>query len=155
MMGPGSTSSTRRMALLSRPWLRRRSTTGSLPSTRQRPQRPAGVPSPREKAEFLRRAWELMTERQDDLAALITLENGKALADARSEVVYASEFFRWYSEEVVRIQGTLETAPSGANRILVTHQPVGACLLITPWNFPAAMATRKVAPALAAALRSC
>ncbi|MEF2978575.1 NAD-dependent succinate-semialdehyde dehydrogenase [Subtercola sp. YIM 133946] len=106
--------------------------------------------APRQKAEILRRAWELMTERQDDLAALITLENGKALGDAKGEVAYAAEFFRWYSEEAVRIQGTVETAPSGTNRILVTHQPVGVCLLITPWNFPAAMATRKIAPALAA-----
>ncbi|MCS5735156.1 NAD-dependent succinate-semialdehyde dehydrogenase [Herbiconiux daphne] len=106
--------------------------------------------APRQKAEILRRAFELMIERQDDLARLITLENGKALTDARSEVVYAAEFFRWYSEEAVRIQGTVETAPSGANRIVVVHQPVGVALLITPWNFPAAMATRKIGPALAA-----
>ncbi len=106
--------------------------------------------APRQKAEILRRAFELMIERQEDLARLITMENGKALADSRSEVAYAAEFFRWYSEEAVRIQGTLETAPSGANRILVLHQPVGVALLITPWNFPAAMATRKIGPALAA-----
>jgi succinate-semialdehyde dehydrogenase/glutarate-semialdehyde dehydrogenase len=106
--------------------------------------------APRAKGEILRRAFELMIERQEDLARLITLENGKALADARSEVAYAAEFFRWYSEEAVRIQGTLETAPSGTNRIMVTHQPVGVALLITPWNFPAAMATRKIGPALAA-----
>ncbi|HEX3589143.1 MAG TPA: NAD-dependent succinate-semialdehyde dehydrogenase [Pseudonocardiaceae bacterium] len=106
--------------------------------------------APRAKAEILRTAFELMTARADDLAALISLENGKALADARGEVAYAAEFFRWYSEEAVRIGGTLATAPSGNNRILVTHQPVGICVLVTPWNFPAAMATRKIGPALAA-----
>ncbi|MCU1475355.1 MAG: putative succinate-semialdehyde dehydrogenase [Subtercola sp.] len=105
---------------------------------------------PRVKSEILRTAFELMIERREALAALITLENGKALADARAEVTYAAEFFRWYAEEAVRLQGTLETAPGGANRILVIRQPVGVCLLITPWNFPAAMATRKIAPALAA-----
>jgi succinate-semialdehyde dehydrogenase/glutarate-semialdehyde dehydrogenase len=91
-----------------------------------------------------------MIERSEELARLITLENGKALPDARGEVAYAAEFFRWYSEEAVRIQGSIETAPGGTNRILVIHQPVGVCLLITPWNFPAAMATRKIGPALAA-----
>jgi succinate-semialdehyde dehydrogenase / glutarate-semialdehyde dehydrogenase len=106
--------------------------------------------SPRERAEILRRAWELMTEQADDLARLVTLENGKALADARGEVAYAAEFFRWYSEEAVRAVGQLTTAPSGANKIMVVHQPVGICVLVTPWNFPAAMATRKIGPALAA-----
>lgn len=106
--------------------------------------------APRAKGEILRKAFELMIERREELATLITLENGKSLTDARAEVTYAAEFFRWYSEEAVRIQGTLETAPSGTNRILVTHQPVGVALLITPWNFPAAMATRKIGPALAA-----
>jgi len=106
--------------------------------------------APRRKGEILRRAFEIMIARKEGLARLITLENGKALADARSEIVYAAEFFRWYSEEAVRIRGTLETAPSGSNRIIVTHQPVGVALLITPWNFPAAMATRKIGPALAA-----
>lgn len=106
--------------------------------------------APRERAEILRRAWQLMVARSDEFAALISLENGKALTDARGEVAYAAEFFRWYSEEAVRIAGTLATAPSGTNRILVEHQPVGICVLVTPWNFPAAMATRKIAPALAA-----
>jgi succinate-semialdehyde dehydrogenase / glutarate-semialdehyde dehydrogenase len=106
--------------------------------------------SPRERAEILRRAWELMTEQADDLAKLVTLENGKALADAKGEVTYAAEFFRWYSEEAVRAVGQLMTAPSGANKIMVLEQPVGICVLVTPWNFPAAMATRKIGPALAA-----
>jgi succinate-semialdehyde dehydrogenase/glutarate-semialdehyde dehydrogenase len=98
----------------------------------------------------LRRSWELLTERADDLARLITLENGKVLAEAKGEITYAAEFFRWFSEEAVRLSGQLTTAPSGANRILVVHQPVGVAFLVTPWNFPAAMATRKIAPALAA-----
>jgi len=109
--------------------------------------------SPRERAEILRRAWELMTEQADDLAKLVTLENGKALADAKGEVAYAAEFFRWYSEEAVRAVGQLMTAPSGANKIMVLQQPVGICVLVTPWNFPAAMATRKIGPALAAGRR--
>lgn len=106
--------------------------------------------APRRRAEVLRRAFELMTERSEDLARLISLENGKALADARGEVAYAAEFFRWYSEEAVRAAGSVMTAPSGTNRILVLQQPVGICVLVTPWNFPAAMATRKIGPALAA-----
>jgi succinate-semialdehyde dehydrogenase/glutarate-semialdehyde dehydrogenase len=91
-----------------------------------------------------------MIERREMLAELISLENGKALADAQSEVTYAAEFFRWFSEEAVRLGGELSVAPSGANRILVEHQPIGVAVLVTPWNFPAAMATRKIAPALAA-----
>jgi succinate-semialdehyde dehydrogenase/glutarate-semialdehyde dehydrogenase len=106
--------------------------------------------SPRGRAEVLRKAFTLMTERGEDLARLITWENGKALADARGEVAYAAEFFRWYSEEAVRAHGSVLTAPSGANKILVLEQPVGICVLVTPWNFPAAMATRKIGPALAA-----
>jgi succinate-semialdehyde dehydrogenase / glutarate-semialdehyde dehydrogenase len=106
--------------------------------------------APRVRSEVLRRAFELMTERAADLAKLISLENGKALLDARGEVTYAAEFFRWYAEEAVRAEGTVATAPSGANRILVVRQPVGICVLVTPWNFPAAMATRKIGPALAA-----
>ena len=106
--------------------------------------------APRERAEVLRRSWELLTERADDLARLITLENGKVLAEAKGEITYAAEFFRWFSEEAVRLTGDLTTAPGGANRILVVHQPVGVAYLVTPWNFPAAMATRKIAPALAA-----
>ncbi|MEU3980667.1 NAD-dependent succinate-semialdehyde dehydrogenase [Streptomyces sp. NPDC026672] len=106
--------------------------------------------SPRERAEILRRGWELMTARAEDLARLVTRENGKALPDARGEVMYAAEFFRWYAEEAVRAYGTVLTAPSGANRIMVLQQPVGIAVLVTPWNFPAAMATRKIGPALAA-----
>jgi succinate-semialdehyde dehydrogenase/glutarate-semialdehyde dehydrogenase len=105
---------------------------------------------PRERGEILRRVFELMTQRREDLARLISIENGKALPDARGEVAYAAEFFRWFSEEAVRINGSVQVAPSGANRILVLRQPVGVCVLVTPWNFPAAMATRKIAPALAA-----
>jgi len=105
---------------------------------------------PRERGEILRRAYELMTDRAEDLARLISQENGKALPDARGEVAYAAEFFRWYAEEAVRVFGTVGTAPSGANRILVQYQSVGVCVLVTPWNFPAAMATRKIGPALAA-----
>jgi succinate-semialdehyde dehydrogenase/glutarate-semialdehyde dehydrogenase len=106
--------------------------------------------APRQRAEILRKAFELMTERSDEIAHLISLENGKALPDARGETAYAAEFFRWYAEEAVRASGTVMTAPSGANRILVLQQPVGIAVLVTPWNFPAAMATRKIGPALAA-----
>lgn len=105
---------------------------------------------PRQRAEILRRCYELMIERKDKLARLISLENGKALPDAQGEVAYAAEFFRWFSEEAVRLNGEFYTAPSGANRILVTHRPIGVAVMVTPWNFPAAMATRKIAPALAA-----
>jgi succinate-semialdehyde dehydrogenase/glutarate-semialdehyde dehydrogenase len=105
---------------------------------------------PRERAECLRRAYQLMTERSEQLARLMVLENGKALRDARGEILYAAEFFRWYAEEAVRIDGHLSIAPSGANRIMVVRQPVGVSYMITPWNFPAAMATRKIGPALAA-----
>ena len=105
---------------------------------------------PRQRSEVLRRAFELITERAGDLAKLISLENGKALVDAKGEVTYAAEFFRWYAEEAVRGDGLVTTAPSGANRIIVVRQPVGVCVLVTPWNFPAAMATRKIGPALAA-----
>lgn len=105
---------------------------------------------PRRRAEILSRCFDLMTERSEQIAHLISLENGKALADARGEVAYAAEFFRWYSEEAVRIIGDVSVSPSGSNRILVQHMPIGVCVLITPWNFPAAMATRKLAPALAA-----
>jgi succinate-semialdehyde dehydrogenase/glutarate-semialdehyde dehydrogenase len=105
---------------------------------------------PRKRSEILRRCFDLMTERAELLAALISLENGKSLADARGEVAYAAEFFRWNAEEAVRIRGDLGWAPSGQNRILVDYQPIGIAVLITPWNFPAAMATRKIAPALAA-----
>jgi succinate-semialdehyde dehydrogenase / glutarate-semialdehyde dehydrogenase len=105
---------------------------------------------PRVRGECLRRAYELMIADAEPLARLMVLENGKTLRDARAEITYAAEFFRWFAEEAVRIDGMLTTAPSGANRILVQHQPVGVAVLITPWNFPAAMATRKIGPALAA-----
>lgn len=106
--------------------------------------------SPRSRADLLMRAFHLMQERSEELALLISLENGKSLADARGEVAYAAEFFRWYAEEGVRLRGQVGHAPSGANRLMVTYQPVGVSVLVTPWNFPAAMATRKIAPALAA-----
>jgi succinate-semialdehyde dehydrogenase/glutarate-semialdehyde dehydrogenase len=106
--------------------------------------------APRERAEVLRRTFGLMMARQDELAYLMALEMGKSLTDARGEVAYAAEFFRWFAEEAVRVGGELRTAPSGANRILTFRRPVGVALLLTPWNFPAAMATRKIGPALAA-----
>ena len=109
----------------------------------------AGV-APREKAEILRRCWELMMDHRDELAGLIVTEQGKPLADARGEIAYAAEFFRWNSEEAVRIRGSLSVAPAGSNRIIVHHPPVGVVVIVTPWNFPAAMITRKLAPALAA-----
>src|SRR5215472_1957216 len=105
---------------------------------------------PRQRAEVLRKAFELMTAQAEQFARLMSAENGKSLRDARGEATYAAEFFRWYAEEAVRIEGGLMLAPSGANRIVVQHQPIGVSLLITPWNFPAAMATRKIGPALAA-----
>ena len=105
---------------------------------------------PRQRGECLRTAYELMIQRSEQLARLMVCENGKALRDARGEIVYAAEFFRWYAEEAVRLDGSVSVAPSGANRILVVHQPVGISYMITPWNFPAAMATRKIGPALAA-----
>ncbi len=106
--------------------------------------------APRERGEVLRRTFELMIEHKEDLAYLMSLEMGKSLTDSRGEVVYAAEFFRWFAEEAVRIGGELRMAPSGANRILTFRKPVGVALLLTPWNFPAAMATRKIGPALAA-----
>ncbi|MFF7475718.1 aldehyde dehydrogenase family protein [Streptomyces sp. NPDC008092] len=106
--------------------------------------------SPRERAEVLRLAFEAMMDHQEELARLIVCENGKPLADARGEVAYAAEFFRWYSEEAVRAPGELTRSPGGERRILTISKPVGVSLLITPWNLPAAMVTRKVAPALAA-----
>ena len=105
---------------------------------------------PRERGECLRRAYELMIASAEPLARLMVAENGKALKDARGEIIYAAEFFRWYAEEAVRNEGSLSVAPSGANRIMVQRQPVGVSVLVTPWNFPAAMATRKIGPALAA-----
>ena len=106
--------------------------------------------APRERSEILRRWFALMTEHAEELALLISIENGKALPDARGEVAYAAEFFRWYAEEATRIPGEFRHTPSGAHSILVDHEPIGIAVLITPWNFPAAMATRKIGPALAA-----
>jgi succinate-semialdehyde dehydrogenase / glutarate-semialdehyde dehydrogenase len=106
--------------------------------------------APRERGEILRRAFELVTERAEDFALLMTLEMGKPLAEARGEVTYGAEFLRWFSEEAVRSFGRYSVAPDGKSRLLVTKKPVGPCLLITPWNFPLAMATRKIAPAVAA-----
>ena len=106
--------------------------------------------APRERAEVLRKAFELMISRREEIAYVMSLEMGKSLTDSRAEVTYAAEFFRWFGEEAVRVGGELRTAPSGANRILTFQKPVGIALLLTPWNFPAAMATRKIGPALAA-----
>lgn len=105
---------------------------------------------PRERSEVLRKAWELMTARLDEFAHLITLENGKARADAMGEAAYAAEFFRWFAEEAVRADGLITHAPASGARIIVQHKPAGLAVLVTPWNYPAAMGTRKIAPALAA-----
>jgi succinate-semialdehyde dehydrogenase / glutarate-semialdehyde dehydrogenase len=105
---------------------------------------------PRERAEILRRAFDLVQERQDQVALLMTLEMGKPLAESKAEVKYGSEFLRWFSEEAVRIFGRYGINPEGTGRMIVTQHPVGPCFLITPWNFPLAMATRKISPALAA-----
>ena len=106
--------------------------------------------APRARADLLMRTRELMLRDADELAALISAENGKSLADARAEVSYAAEFFRWFAEEAVRPHGDFGSSPAGGTRTIVTHHPVGVAALVTPWNFPAAMATRKIAPALAA-----
>jgi succinate-semialdehyde dehydrogenase/glutarate-semialdehyde dehydrogenase len=105
---------------------------------------------PRDRGEILRRAYELITERADDLALLMTLEMGKSVTESKAEVTYASEFFRWFAEQAVRIDGRYSVAPNGAGRLLTMKQPVGPCVLITPWNFPMAMGTRKIGPAVAA-----
>ncbi len=106
--------------------------------------------TPRQRSEVLRKAWELMTARLDHFARLITLENGKAGVDARGEAAYAAEFFRWFAEEAVRADGLITHAPASGARIMVQHKPAGLAVLVTPWNYPAAMGTRKIAPALAA-----
>ena len=105
-----------------------------------------GSTPPRERAEILRRAFDLVTERADDFALLMTLEMGKPLAEARGEVTYGGEFLRWFSEEAARISGRYSIAPDGRSRVLVHKRPVGPCLFITPWNFPLAMATRRSRP---------
>ncbi len=106
--------------------------------------------TPRARSEVLRKAWELMTAQLEPFARLITLENGKAGSDAMGEATYAAEFFRWFAEEAVRADGLITHAPSSGARIIVQHKPAGLAVLITPWNYPAAMGTRKIAPALAA-----
>ena len=105
---------------------------------------------PRERAEILRKAFELMSAKREEFARLITLENGKGRTDAMGEAAYAAEFFRWFSEEAVRSEGLLSRGPSSNARIMVQNKPAGIAVLITPWNYPAAMGTRKIAPALAA-----
>ena len=105
---------------------------------------------PRDRGEILRSAFEKITERAEDFATLMTLEMGKTLAESRGEVTYGAEFFRWFSEEAVRITGRWSTAPNGATRLLTMKKPVGPTLMITPWNFPLAMGTRKIGPAIAA-----
>src|SRR6195952_651686 len=106
--------------------------------------------APRERSDILRRAYQMMIDRQDDLALLMTLEMGKPLKESKAEITYGAEFLRWFSEQSVRIDGRYAVAPNGQGRLLTMKQPVGPCLLITPWNFPLAMGTRKVGPAIAA-----
>ncbi len=106
--------------------------------------------APRERGEILRRAYEAIVERTDELALLMTLEMGKSVAESRSEIAYAAEFFRWFAEEAVRIHGRYMVNTTGKGRILTMRQPVGPCVFVTPWNFPTAMGTRKLAPAIAA-----
>jgi succinate-semialdehyde dehydrogenase / glutarate-semialdehyde dehydrogenase len=105
---------------------------------------------PRDRGEILRRAFELILDRADDLALLMTLEMGKPVTESKAEITYAAEFFRWFAEESVRISGRWSIAPNGATRLLTMKQPVGPCLFVTPWNFPLAMGTRKIGPAIAA-----
>src|SRR5437016_3066177 len=105
---------------------------------------------PRERGEILRRAFDAIIERKDELALLMTLEMGKPIKESEAEIAYGAEFLRWFSEQTVRIDGRYAVAPNGQGRLLTMKQPVGPCLLITPWNFPLAMGTRKVGPALAA-----
>ena len=118
--------------------------------TAGRVQREWAKTSPRERSEILRRAYDLIMARQDEFALIMTTEMGKPFAEAKGEVAYAAEFFRWFSEEAVRIGGDLTTTGDGKNRILVSKEPVGPCVLVTPWNFPLAMGTRKIGPAIAA-----
>src|SRR5665213_2329465 len=106
--------------------------------------------APRDRGEILRRAFETIVERTDELALIMTLEMGKTIVESKAEITYAAEFFRWYSEEAVRIEGRYATAANGQGRVLTMKQPVGPCLMITPWNFPLAMGTRKIGPAIAA-----
>ncbi|MDN6122466.1 MAG: aldehyde dehydrogenase family protein, partial [Brevibacterium sp.] len=105
---------------------------------------------PRERSEILRRTFELLTERADDIAAVMTAEMGKPFAESKGEVTYGAEFFRWFSEEAVRVGGDYMQSPDGKNRMLISREPVGPCVLVTPWNFPLAMGARKIGPAIAA-----
>src|ERR1700704_3239179 len=105
---------------------------------------------PRERGEILRRAFEAIIAREDELALLMTLEMGKTIKESKAEIAYGAEFLRWYSEQAVRIDGRYAVSPNGQGRLLTMKQPVGPCLLITPWNFPLAMGTRKIGPAIAA-----
>src|SRR5919201_4172994 len=105
---------------------------------------------PRERGDILRRAYDVITERADDLALLMTLEMGKPLAESKAEIAYAANFFRWYAEEAVRMNGRYTVNETGVGRVLTMQQPVGPCIFITPWNFPLAMGTRKIGPAIAA-----
>src|SRR5581483_10132460 len=105
---------------------------------------------PRERGEILRRAFEAIVSREDELALLMTLEMGKPVKESKAEIAYGAEFLRWFAEQAVRIDGRYAVAPNGQGRLLTMKQPVGPCLLITPWNFPLAMGTRKVGPAIAA-----
>ena len=105
---------------------------------------------PRDRGEILRKAFDSISERADEVALLMTMEMGKTIKESKAEITYGAEFFRWFSEEAVRIAGRYSTAPNGATRLLTLKQPVGPCLMITPWNFPLAMGTRKVGPAIAA-----
>ncbi|MEJ1195680.1 NAD-dependent succinate-semialdehyde dehydrogenase [Pseudarthrobacter sp. NPDC055928] len=109
-----------------------------------------GKSTPRERADILRRAFELVIANTDHLAAIMTAEMGKPLAEARGEVAYGAEMLRWFSEEAVRIGGDHATSVDGNTRIMITKEPVGPCVLVTPWNFPLAMGARKIAPAVAA-----
>jgi NAD-dependent aldehyde dehydrogenases len=106
--------------------------------------------APRERGEILRRAFDEISERVDELALLMTLEMGKPVSDSKAEISYAAEFFRWYSEEAARIDGRFAVNPNGQGRLLTMKHPVGPCYMITPWNFPLAMGTRKIGPAIAA-----
>ena len=150
-----STYSIRRRARCCAPSPTRARTTAAGPSTPPYAAQAAfAATSPRERADILTRAFELLHERIDDLALLMTLEMGKPVAEAKGEIAYAAEFLRHFAAEALRIDGGYQTAPAGGARFLVTRQPVGPCLLITPWNFPMAMGTRKIGPAIAAGCTS-
>src|SRR5688500_4764410 len=110
--------------------------------------------APNDRAGILWKAFELLTERADELALLMTLEMGKPVAESKAEIIYAADFFRWFSGEALRIDGNYKQFANGTSRVLVMKQPVGPTLMITPWNFPMAMGTRKLGPAIAAGCTS-